>query len=145
MPYESHPILVTPTDSTVLWRYLDFVKLLDLLERQVLWFARADTFEDPLEGGWTDAEIEHFRSLPTVPTPFRNRLIGESYISGARAFYRSTFISCWCAGSHESMAMWDIYRREGPVIAVKSTVGLANVRFAEKLVYVVHNPDNFAA
>jgi hypothetical protein len=123
MPYEFHPNLVTPPDSTVLWRYLDFAKLLDMLERQVLWFPRADTFEDPLEAGWTDSEIEHLRSLPSVPTtPFGNRLAGE--FCRARAFSLAIFISCWRAGAHESMAMWDVYRTGGSVIALKSTVGL---------------------
>jgi hypothetical protein len=47
MPYEIHPKLTTPPDDAVLWRYLDFAKFLDMLERRVLWFAGADTFEDP--------------------------------------------------------------------------------------------------
>jgi hypothetical protein len=46
MPYESHPQLTTPPDETALWRYLNFTKFIDLLERHVLWFARTNTFED---------------------------------------------------------------------------------------------------
>jgi hypothetical protein len=39
MPYEAHPELETPPDDTTLWRYLNFVKLMDMLERRQLWFA----------------------------------------------------------------------------------------------------------
>jgi hypothetical protein len=60
MPYEVHPELETPPDDTILWRYLSFVKLVDLLERHRLWFARVDTFEDPLEGTHTDAKSSTF-------------------------------------------------------------------------------------
>ena len=37
-------------DSTIIWRYLDLAKFLDLLENQFLFFCRADKFSDPLEG-----------------------------------------------------------------------------------------------
>lgn len=56
---ESHPNLIIPPNETVLWRYMDFARFIDLLERRVLWFPRADQFDDPLEGTWTDAEIGH--------------------------------------------------------------------------------------
>lgn len=130
MPYEMHPDLITPPDSKILWRYVDFPRLLDMLERRVLWFPRLDTLEDPLEGSWTDLEIKGLRSLPPDPTPLGRRSIGDSYLSLARTSSQATFVNCWRAGSHESMAMWDIYRRGAPVIAVKSTVGFLKQTFA---------------
>lgn len=122
MPYESHPILPTPPDDTVLWRYLNFPKLLDILERRALWFARLDKLEDPLEGNWTDSEVEHLRSLPSVPSA-SGTAMAEGALRSAYEMRLSTFVSCWREGPNESMAMWDIYRRGGCVIAVKSTIG----------------------
>src|ERR1700684_1393835 len=118
-----HPRLVTPVDDTVLWRYLDFAKFMDMLERRVLWFARADTFEDPLEATYTDAELNHLRSLPPIPTPSGTVKVGDSYLRGSRMMRSTSFISCWRAGADESMAMWDLYRKGGGVVAIKSTVG----------------------
>ncbi len=65
MPLELHRDLILPPDATTLWRYMGFAKFIDLLETQTLWFPRTDQFEDPLEGTYTDAEIEHLRSLDT--------------------------------------------------------------------------------
>jgi hypothetical protein len=123
MPYEIHPSLVTPPDNTVLWRYLDLAKFMDMLERRVLWFARADKFEDPLEGTYTDAELDHLRSLPSIPTPSGTARIGDSYLRGTKMMRSTNFISCWRAGADESMAMWDLYRKGSGVIAIKSTIG----------------------
>ena len=48
-----------PRDERIkVWRYLDLPKLIDLLETQSLYFARADTLEDPLEGMWPSANAQ---------------------------------------------------------------------------------------
>lgn len=138
MPYEVHPRLTTPSDDEVLWRYLDFVKFLDLLERRVLWFTRADKFEDPLEGGWTDGETRKLRSLPPFPGPNEYMSREQSFGSGVQQFKSGTFVNCWCSGTHESMAMWDRYGTGDSVIAVESTVALLKEAIASfaKPVYI---------
>jgi hypothetical protein len=57
MPVEIHPGLTTPPDDTILWRYMAFDRLQQLLGTEQLWFARLDQFDDPLEGTLTDGEI----------------------------------------------------------------------------------------
>jgi hypothetical protein len=114
VPFSAHPNLITPPNDTVLWRYSDFAKFMDLVERHKLWFSRADQFEDPLEGTFTDAEIEDFRSRPA----------GDSILSLKQMIRTTTFVNCWRAGKNESMAMWDIYGKGSGVVAIKSTVGL---------------------
>jgi hypothetical protein len=138
MPYEVHPRLTTPPDDEVLWRYLDFAKFLDLLERRVLWFTRADKFEDPLEGGLTDGETRKLRSLPPPPCPYEYMSTEQSFRSGVQQFLSGTFVNCWCERTHESMAMWDRYRTGGSVIALKSTVALLKEAIASfaKPVYI---------
>lgn len=130
MSYEIHPNLSTPPDDTVLWRYLDFAKFVDVLERQVLWFARADTFEDPLEATYTDGELNHLHSLPAIPAPGAGT-IADSYLRATKLARSTSFISCWRAGADESMAMWDLYRKGGGVIAIKSTVGRLKEAFTD--------------
>ena len=123
MPFEAHPDLETPPDDTVLWRYLNFVKLMDLLERRQLWFARLDTFEDPLEGTHTDAEIEYFRALPPLPSPMPEFAVEKQYLGSTQMFRETMYVNCWRAGATESMAMWDTYGKGSGVVAIKSTVG----------------------
>jgi len=125
MPYEPHPDLTTPPDGTVIWRYLSFVKLMDLLERRVLWFGRLDTFEDPLEGTYTDAEVQHLRSIPPQPLEgnLKKVLNMEEQFRAMSQLYRSTmFINCWRAAKTESMAMWDVYGKGSGVVAIKSSI-----------------------
>jgi len=121
MPLESHPNLVLPPDTTVLWRYMDLAKFMLLIEKASLWFARLDQFEDPLEGTFTDAELEHLRSLNS-PSAALPSLISEGYIRGTKQMRGTAYVNCWRAGSTESMAMWDLYGKGGVVVAVKTTV-----------------------
>lgn len=129
MPYASHPDFITPDDDTVLWRYSDFAKFMDLIERRKLWFSRADKFEDPLEATFTDAETAYFRSLQFSASPeHRGWAAAPSRIPQvARA---TTFVNCWREGKFESMAMWDIYGKGSGVVAIKSTVRLLKEAFA---------------
>jgi hypothetical protein len=126
MPYEAHPEIETPPDDTILWRYLNFVKLVDLIERRRLWFARVDTFEDPLEGTHTDAEFEHLRALPPPPSPAGEPTLAEQYVDMTHKYRETMYVNCWRAAVTESMAMWDIYAKGSKgsgVVAIKSTIG----------------------
>ena len=129
MPYASHPDFETPDNDTVLWRYSDFAKFMDLIERRKLWFSRADKFEDPLEGTFTDAEAAYFRSLQFSASPeLRGWATAPSRIPQVAP--ATTFVNCWREGKFESMAMWDIYAKGSGVVAIKSTVGLLKEAFA---------------
>jgi hypothetical protein len=48
--YAHHDLLDRPPGDTSLWRFLDFAKFVDMLDRETLFFARADTMIDPWEG-----------------------------------------------------------------------------------------------
>jgi hypothetical protein len=129
MPYASHPNLITPDDHTVLWRYSDFAKFMDLVEGRKLWFSRADKFEDPLEGTFTDGETTYFRSLQSSAMPDLSGW-GTGYSRVAQTQRATTFVNCWREGTFESMAMWDIYGKGSGIVAIKSTVGLLKEAFA---------------
>ena len=114
MGYEEHPRCVTPPDDTVVWRYIDFVKLIDLLENSRLWFTRVDSLDDPREGGLTDLELKQLQCAPPEVAE-HNRYVFESS-------RREIFVNCWTE-NYESMAMWDLYAQTPGSVAVKSTVG----------------------
>lgn len=123
MPFEDHPLLTTPPEDTVLWRYMSLTRFMNLLEHKKLWFSRLDKFEDPLEGTFTDVELEHLRNLPVVPSPRGPEPVGESYLRLMELGRVSHYASCWREGKHESMAMWDIFGKLGVSVAIKSDIG----------------------
>jgi hypothetical protein len=123
VPYEPHRDLILPPDDTVLWRYMDFAKFVYLLEKQMLWFPRADQLEDPKEGTFTDGELKAIRCLDAQNTESDSRPPSEGYRWAANTTRVMSYISCWRAGSHESLAMWDIFGKGSGIVAVKTTVG----------------------
>ena len=130
MPLELHRDLILPPDATILWRYMDFAKFIHLLERQSLWFSRADQFEDPLEGTYTDAEIEHLRSLDASNTAPGLR-VSDSYLRGPKYMRTTAYVNCWRSGAGESLAMWDLYGKGSGIVAVKTTVENLKLAIAE--------------
>jgi hypothetical protein len=115
MPYEEHPKTQTPPDETVVWRYMDFVKFVDLLERSSLWFTRADKLDDPREGDLTEMELSQLREAPSPE-------VAEHNLGVFRSLRRENFLNCWTE-SGESMAMWNLYARAPGGVAIKSTIG----------------------
>lgn len=113
--------VLSPPDDVVLWRYLDLAKFVDMLETQTLWFSRADQLEDPLEGGYTDAELEAFRLAPESPGSLYRAL--KEYEELPRKARMTTYLNCWRRGAHESLAMWDLYRSRSGTLAIKTLVG----------------------
>ncbi len=116
MPYEFHPDLTTPPKRTVLWRYMDFAKFVEMLESRTLWFVRIDLLEDPLEGTHTDAELAGIRK-------HLQETRARALIDVFRFARNEVYVNCWRSGSAESLAMWDLYGKGSGIVAVKSTVG----------------------
>ena len=117
-----------PTDK--LWRYMDLGKFIHLISTGKLYFASADSFEDPFEGAkgiaerkekWDSFYLDFLReAIRTVPGATQEmlapdhiekesqRLLAELNHSGDGQ-RRHTFISCWHFNSFESEAMWKLY------------------------------------
>jgi len=56
--YEAHPVFVQPDDPNVkVWRYMDFTKLVSLLDSRTLYFTRPDKFDDPFEGSLPHMDV----------------------------------------------------------------------------------------
>lgn len=108
MPFQEHYAFGPPADRYLaIWRYVDFARLLSLLQTKALYFARADTLGDAWEGSISAATFA---------------LLGDRTPRIARTFQLQTAVSCWHMNSHESVAMWDLYARAGTGLAIRSTV-----------------------
>ena len=72
---ERHPSFRVPEDpATQIWRYTDFTKFVDLLERRALFFGRADAMDDPFEGTYTrpnmdERKLRMLEALPKMTVP----------------------------------------------------------------------------
>src|SRR5450759_5853833 len=99
-------ILPKNTDQK-LWRYMDFLKFADLLQRHALWFTRLDELQDKHEG-LLPRYVNEALSVLAVDNP------------GYRAFTYEQWrkrgcVNCWHMSEYESAAMWDLYALRGGI------------------------------
>jgi hypothetical protein len=85
-------------DERPVWRYVDFVKFVDLLQTSELHFTRLDHLQDPFEHSLSRAAVQRDK-----------RKFGP----------RVEYVNCWFESRSESAAMWSIYAQNGG-IAVRS-------------------------
>lgn len=125
MPFESHDLFVTPPPDAKLWRFTNFTKFIDALERSSLFFSRADLLGDRFEGSLARPNISQ---RATVYAEVLSR-IGEEKWRDVQETYRrmlegarfNTYISSWHVGEYESAAMWGLYTPPSEGIAIRTT------------------------
>ena len=121
--YENHPNVNPPQDDAVLWRYMDFTKFVSLLDKQALYFSRADKLGDPFEGSLSEVN----RVLR--PILLKNQGVPDDLISQITETAptvlsqtpRLGVVNCWHENDYESEAMWKLYARAHDGIAIKTT------------------------
>lgn len=111
-----HPAL---TDSTSLYRTLDFFSAAAIVKNHQLMFSRADTFSDKNEG------IDHLLAQLELLAPHGGCRIGWHDSETAREYHekvkRSHYISCW-SQTAESVAMWSLYSPDHSSVRVSTTI-----------------------
>jgi len=95
-------------EERTIWRYLDFMQLLHILQTGQLHFTRSDMFDDEEEGMLPQKE-----ELPESFTETR----GEDFFGRLK---ESVFINCWHINEHEDYNMWKSYSGRG--VAIKSSI-----------------------
>ena len=110
-------MFISPELDAVLWRYLDFTKFVSLLDREALFFARADKLGDPFEGSLSKVNVAlHPVLYKDHPPDSRSQLTPF-----LRALPRFMLINCWHERAHESAAMWRLYSRWTDGLAIRTT------------------------
>jgi len=120
-----NPIFEEILDKTTkIWRYMDFTKFTSLLSTSSLYFARADSLGDPFEGSWTNFDLEEFKD-------YINKIVKSGLVSQKAADLlhehmisapKNVAISCWHVNNYESAAMWELYLKGNPGIAIQTTL-----------------------
>ncbi len=105
--------------NSKMWRYMDFSKFVSLISSCSISFARADQFDDLLEGSLSERTIEDMAKISSNLSD-----AGKWQVYGLRINFReikkNCFISCWHENEHESAAMWKLYSTSKDVVAVQT-------------------------
>lgn len=87
-----------------MWRYMHVSKLLSLLGRSALFFARLDTLNDAYEGRFSEASIARFPSLQDF-----------------ERFSNTLTVNCWCLAPADSALHWSAFCPGGFGVAIVSS------------------------
>lgn len=110
--------------NTVVWKYLDLSKFLDLLLSKKLFMSRSDKFEDQYEGTFSEPTYEEIKKL-SVNNP--------EFLDYYKTHREKVVISSWHINEDESFAMWQIFTQNSEGLAIQSTIGrLQNAVIPEK-------------
>ena len=128
--YLNNPNIKLPDDpDTIVWKYLDLSKFLDLLLSKKLFMSRSDKFEDQYYGTFSEPTYEEIKKLPADNPEFLN------YYKTHR---EKVAISSWHINEYESFAMWQIFTKNNEGLAIQSTI-----RRLQKAVRPENNFDQF--
>jgi hypothetical protein len=129
MPYQGTNDIFDPVppDAT-LWRYMDFTKFASLLDREALFFARADNLGDPFEGSSPRRHAE-LRPEWEMEQGYPEGLF-DDLADVRRLAPQHTFVTAWHMNEVESDAMWRLYLTSAEGIAIRTTFK----RFCDALV-----------
>ena len=113
--YINNPNIKLPEDpNTVVWKYLDLSKFLDLLLSQKLFMSRSDKFEDQYEGTFSEPTFEEIKKL-SIDNP--------DFLNFYKTHREKVAISSWHINEYESYAMWQIFTQNSEGLAIQSTIG----------------------
>jgi len=125
--YENHAELRVPssTDARV-WRYMDFTKFVDLLDRERLFFPHLGVLQDadPYEGAPSQAMIRNMQEryapdpTPGARAPRPSTRLMAALVQGLGSLF---YVSSWHMNDEESAAMWRLYLKSNEGVAIRST------------------------
>jgi len=120
--HKKHPCVErSKNENAKIWRYLDFTKFVSLLDRQALFFCRADKLSDPFEGSFSKANLElrrgNYERMPKLAQEMMDKRCDPSL----KEMKKVTCINCWHINEYEFAAMWKLYLKSKEGIAVQST------------------------
>ena len=113
--YLKNPNIKLPDDpDTIVWKYLDLSKFLDLLLSKKLFMSRSDKFEDQYEGTFSEPTYEEIKKL-AIDNP--------EFLNYYKTHREKVAISSWHINEYESFAMWQIFTKNNEGLAIQSTIG----------------------
>ncbi|MBD3582785.1 hypothetical protein [Flavobacterium selenitireducens] len=114
MYIHDNSIKLPPNADTVVWKYMDLSKLIDVLLSGKMFMSRSDKFEDQYEGTFSEPTFEEIKKLSADNPEFLH------YYKQHR---EQVVISSWHLNEYESFAMWQIFTQKQEGLAIQSTIG----------------------
>ncbi|OYQ38397.1 hypothetical protein CHU92_05175 [Flavobacterium cyanobacteriorum] len=111
--YISHKNIDAPAPDTIVWKYLDLSKFLDLLLCRQLFMSRSDKFEDQYEGTFSEPTFEELKKISEHKPGF---------LDAYKNHRKNIVVSSWHINEYESFAMWQIFTKNNEGLAIQSTV-----------------------
>ena len=112
--YKNNPNISLPDLDTVVWKYLDLSKFLDLLMSRKLFMSRSDKFEDQYEGTFSEPTFEEIKKIAEN---------NPEFLDVYKTQRKNVVISSWHINEYESFAMWQIFTQNSEGLAIQSTIG----------------------
>ncbi len=106
-----------PDENIILWRYMSFSSLCEMLMNDHIPLISIRNFSDKSEGAILGAILKEI--LPKSPYVFHNVI---EYVM--QTYYETTYVSSWHKAKNENAAMWDRYTYKGEGVAVKTNAKL---------------------
>ena len=107
-------IHLSENPDTIVWKYLDLSKFLDLLLSQKMFMSRSDKFEDQYEGTFSEPTFEEIKKIATN---------NPEFLDYYKSHREKVAISSWHTNEYESFAMWQIFTKNQEGLAIQSTIG----------------------
>jgi hypothetical protein len=111
--YVSNSDIELPSDDTIVWKYMDLSKFLDLLLSRQMFMARSDKFEDQYEGTFSEPTYEELKKLSEN---------NPEFLQYHKSHRKNVVISSWHINEYESFAMWQIFTKNNEGLAIQSTI-----------------------
>ena len=114
MYVNSSNITLPEDNNTIVWKYLDLSKFLDMLLSQQLFMSRSDKFEDQYEGTFSEPTFEEIKKIAAN---------NPKFLDYYKSHREKVVISSWHINEYESFAMWQIFTKNNEGLAIQSTIG----------------------
>ena len=113
--YINNSNITLPDDNdTIVWKYLDLSKFLDMLLSRQLFMSRSDKFEDQYEGTFSEPTFEEIKKIAAN---------NPKFLDYYKSHREKVVISSWHINEYESFAMWQIFTKNNEGLAIQSTIG----------------------
>lgn len=100
--------------DTVIWKYLDLSKFLDILLSGKVFMSRSDKFEDQYEGTFSEPTFEEIKKISEN---------NPKFLDYYKSHRENVVVSSWHTNEYESFAMWQIFTKNNEGLAIQSTIG----------------------
>ncbi len=92
--HEKHPEFIAPQDENQkIWRFIDFTKFIDMLDKQSLYFCRVDFLGDIFEGTYSKATIEKHLQKAGNDSKKRANVL-SNLVGSTKMMHEFNFVNC---------------------------------------------------